>query len=140
MIKMIKELVLSIAIAWLFGKVLKTIIDWVKEKKISLKVLFYDGGMPSLHTIAVVSLATGLFLETGFSYWFVISVILALIVINDALNVRWITQNQSKAINKLIMDKPGFKKLSEHVGHKPVDVLVGLVIGIVIPVIVYAIL
>ncbi len=134
---MIKELVLSIVIAWLFAKVLKTIIDWVKEKKISWKVLFYDGGMPSLHTIAVVSLTTGLFLETGFSAVFILSVVLALIIINDALGVRRITQEQSRAINRLAENKPDFKKLNEHVGHKPLDVLVSLVLGIIIPVIIY---
>lgn len=136
---MIKELVLGIVIAWFLGKVLKTIIDWVKEKKISWKVLFYDGGMPSLHTIAVVSLATGLFLETGFSALFILSIILALIVMNDALKVRRITGEQSRAINRLAEDKPDFKKLNEHVGHKPLDILVSLVLGIIIPIIVYAV-
>ncbi len=134
---MIKELVLSIVIAWLLGKVLKTIIAWVKEKKISWKVLFYDGGMPSLHTIAVVSLATGLFLETGFSAVFILSVVLALIIINDALGVRRVTQEQSIVMNKLIKDNKDFRKLNEHVGHKPLDVLVSLVLGIIIPVIIY---
>ena len=134
---MIKELVLSIVIAWLLGKVLKTIIGWVKEKKISLKVLFYDGGMPSLHTVAVVSLATGLFLETGFSAVFILSVVLALIIINDALGVRRVTQEQSIVMNKLIKDNNDFKKLNEHVGHKPLDVFVSLVLGIIIPIIIY---
>jgi len=137
-----KVLVLSVVIAWLFAKVLKTIIFWVKEKriknKISWRVLFYDGGMPSLHTTAVVSLATGLLLETGFSALFVLSVILALIVVNDALRVRKITGEQSKVINTLMQGRKDFKKLEEHVGHTPAEVLVGLVIGIIIPVLVYA--
>ena len=135
-----RELVLSIIIAWLFAKILKTIIAWVNEKKISWRVLFYDGGMPSTHTALVVSLATGLFLETGFSALFILGIILALIVMNDALKVRRITEEQSKALNKLTQSKKGFKKLEENVGHELADVLVSLVLGIIIPIIVYAII
>jgi acid phosphatase family membrane protein YuiD len=65
---------------------------------------------------------------------------MALIVMNDAMKVRWVTQEQSKVINKLTEGKPGFKKMSEHVGHKPLEVLVGLIIGIIIPIIIYAII
>jgi len=137
---MIRELVLSIVVAYLFVKIIKTIIAWVNEKKISWRVLFYDGGMPSLHTVAVVSLATALFLETGFSAVFTLGAVLALIVINDAVKVRKITEEQSKALNKLTQSKKGFKKLEENVGHELADVLVSLVLGIIIPIIVYAII
>jgi hypothetical protein len=137
---MIKELVLSIVAAWLVVKVLKTIIVWAQEGKISLKALAYDGGMPSSHTTAVTATATAIFLETGISPVFTLSVVMALIVMNDALKVRWVTQEQSKVINKLTEGKPGFKKMSEHVGHKPLEVLVGLIIGIIIPIIIYAII
>ena len=137
---MIGILVISIVLAWLLGKVLKTIIFWVREKRISLGVLLYDGGMPSLHTIIVASLATGLYLGTGFSALFILSVVLGLIVINDALKVRRITQEQSRIINRLTQGKKGFKRLNEHVGHSPLEVVVGLIIGIIIPVIIYAFL
>ena len=96
---MIKDLVLSIAVTWLLVKIIKAVVDSRREGGFSLKILLYDGGMPSAHTAAVASLATGLFLETGFSYLFIISIILALIVMNDALKVRWVTQEQSKALN-----------------------------------------
>ena len=136
---MMKELILGIAIAWLFGKIIKAIIDWTRDKKVSLKVLFHDGGMPSTHTVAVVSLATALFLEQGLSALFVLSAVLALIVINDALKVRWIVGEQSKTLNQLMKDSKDYKKLNERVGHKPAEVIVGLIIGIIVPVIVYAV-
>ena len=137
---MIEELVLSIALTWLLVKIIKTIVDCKKEKKFSLRILFYDGGMPSAHTASVVSLATALFLETGFSALFVIGVIFALIVINDALKVRMITQEQSRIINKLTEGKKDYKRLDERVGHKPLEVLVSLVLGIIIPIIIYAVI
>ena len=133
---MIAELILSIVISWLFVKIVKFIIFWHKAKEFSLNFFLYDGGMPSSHTVLVVSLATALFIETGLSYVFAISVVLALIVMSDAIKVRRVTEEQSKVLNKLQKDK----KLDEHVGHKPIEVLVGVVLGIIIPIIVYALL
>ncbi len=135
-----KLLILSIVITWVFIKILKLIISWVKNNKISIGDLFHDGGMPSSHTAAIVSTTTAIFLEAGLTPLFVLSVIVALIVMNDALVVRWVTEEQSRAINKLTQGKPGFNKMNEHVGHKPMEVLVGLILGIIIPVIIYAVL
>jgi acid phosphatase family membrane protein YuiD len=137
---MIKELILSIIVSWLLVKALKTTIAWLNEKRISLKALMYDGGMPSSHTTAVTATATAIFLETGISPVFALSVVIALIVINDAMKVRWVTQEQSKVINKLTEGKPGFRRMNEHVGHTPLEVLVGLIIGIIIPIIIYALI
>ncbi|MBN2053267.1 divergent PAP2 family protein [Candidatus Woesearchaeota archaeon] len=137
---MIKQLLISIITSWLVVKIIKTIIIWAKEKKISFKTLFYDGGMPSSHTVLVASAATAIYLETGFSPLFILSVIITLIVMNDAMKVRWVTEEQSRAINKLTEGKQGFRKMDEHVGHKPMEVLVGLIIGIIIPIIVYAVI
>jgi len=128
-------IVIGVVCAWLFGKLLKTIVFWAKEG-FGVGVLFYDGGMPSLHTISVVSLSTGLFLEQGFSALFVLSVVFGLIVINDAFKVRRITQEQSVIINRLTRAKKGFKQLDEHVGHSLGEVLVGIIIGVVIPLVV----
>lgn len=137
---MIKEFILSVVISWVLVKIIKTIIAWSKERKISLRVLFYDGGMPSSHTILTVSLATALFLEQGLSPLFVFSVFIAMLVMNDAIKVRWVTEEQSRIINRLTQGKEGFKKLDEHIGHKPIEVFVSLVLGIVIPIIVYAVI
>jgi acid phosphatase family membrane protein YuiD len=134
---MITQFILIITVTWLFGKLLKTIIAWNKEKKINWKVVIYDGGMPSAHTILVASTSTALYLETGISYIFFLSLILTLIVMNDAMKVRWVTEEQSRALNKLTEGKKGFAKLDEHVGHTPTEVLVGLIIGILVPMILY---
>jgi acid phosphatase family membrane protein YuiD len=134
------ELILSIAITWVIVKILKTWIVWNKGEKIDWKVLLYDGGMPSTHTALIVSTATALYLERGMATVFVLSVILALIVMNDAMKVRKVTEDQSKVINRLTKGKKGYPKLDEHVGHTPMEVLVGLILGIIIPLIIYAII
>lgn len=133
---MMKELVLSIIISWIIVKIIKTINQTKKDKGFNWKTLLYDGGMPSSHSVLVSSLATSMFLETGFSHLFIISAVLALIVMWDAQKVRLVTQHQSIALNKLIHEG---KKLNEHVGHTPAEVLVGMLFGIIVPIIVYAV-
>jgi acid phosphatase family membrane protein YuiD len=129
---------MSIALSWVIVKIIKTIITWNKEKKFDWKELLYDGGMPSAHTVLVVSTAAAVYLERSLSIYFVISVVLALIVMNDAVKVRLVTQEQSKVINKLTKGKKDFPVLDEHVGHTPMEVLVGAAFGIIIPIIVYS--
>ena len=135
---MMEQLILSIALSWIVAKVIKTIISWNKDKRLDWKELLYDGGMPSTHTVLVVSTATAIYLERNLTIYFVISIVLALIVMNDAIKVRWVTQEQSKVINRLTNGKKGFPVLDEHVGHTPMEVLVGAVFGIITPIIVYS--
>lgn len=135
-----KEFVLSVVIAWTFVNILKPILTWIREKQINLKTMFTNGGMPSGHTVSVTSLTSALYLETGFSPVFVLGVVFALLVIYDALRVRTIIGQQSRIINQLMEKEPGFEKLDEQVGHKPSEVVASIVIGIVVPVLVYALL
>jgi len=135
-----KEFILSILISWLFVNILKPVIIWIKDKKISWDKLIANGGMPSGHTSLVVSSATALFLETGFSPLFILGVILSLVVMYDAFMVRNVIEEQSRIINTLTKDIKGFKRLEENVGHSLTEVLVSLVFGIIIPIIVYAII
>ena len=135
---MMEQLILSIALSWIVAKVIKTIISWNKDKRLDWKELLYDGGMPSTHTVLVVSTATAIYLERGLSIYFVLSIVLALIVMNDAIKVRWVIQQQSKVMNRLTKGKKGFPVLDEHVGHTPMEVLIGAVFGIIIPIIIYS--
>lgn len=134
-----KEFVLSIVIAWTFVNILKPILTWIKEKRISFETLFTNGGMPSGHTVSVTSLASALYLEKGFSPIFIFGVVFALLIIYDALRVRTIIGQQSQIINQLMEKEPGFEKLDEQVGHKASEVVASIILGIVIPVLVYAI-
>jgi acid phosphatase family membrane protein YuiD len=95
--------------------------------------------MPSGHTSWVAPLATGMYLETGFSYLFIISVVITLNVVYDAISVRPKIGSQSHTLNKLIEGKEGFEKLEESVGHTPAEVLVSLVFSVIIPIAIYKI-
>lgn len=134
-----KELVLSVVITWVFINMLKPIVTWIRTGEINRRTLATNGGMPSGHTALVAPLTTALFLETGFSMLFVLSLALTLNVIYDAISIRMIIERQSRTINALTEGKPGFAKMEENVGHEPAEVFVSLVLSVIVPLIVYRI-
>ena len=130
--------------SWAIAQVLKTIIHAAIYKKLEWERLFGDGGMPSGHSATVTSVATmsGLVCGLG-SFEFAISFILAVIVMHDAMGVRRETGIQAKVLNELIevfatmdSDMSAQEKLKEFVGHTPLQVLVGALLGITIAILV----
>ena len=117
-----------------------------KNKKLEFKSLFRPGHMPSAHTAFVVSLATIIFYFDGaFSTSFAISIVLAYIVIYDAVNIRMNIGHNGKIVNQLIKEIPNIEKekypiLKEVVGHKPKEAFVGAVFGLVLSVLLILVL
>ena len=135
------ELFVSAAIAWFVAQLLKTIIHTFVTKDFSIERMYGSGGMPSSHSSTVTALATTAYLLHGAaSSEFAISAILAIIVMYDARGVRRETGIQAKVLNDLIellkdvhnelmsMDD----KLKEFVGHTPLQVVAGALLGIAI--------
>ncbi len=124
--------------SWFIAQVLKTIIYAFINKSLDIKRLFGDGGMPSGHSATVASLATICALMCGVgSVEFAITAILAIIVCHDAMGVRLETGKQAMIINELVKSFEVFTKkdlpevmLKEFVGHTPVQVIAGIIIGI----------
>jgi acid phosphatase family membrane protein YuiD len=129
---------LAIIITWTTAYVLKVLFSLLKEKKLNKETLISNGGMPSGHTALAASLTMALLLETGFSPYFVIGIVLTILVIYDAVNVRTVIEKQSKAINKLIGDRKNIPRLEEKVGHTLPEVIVSLGLSIIIPLLVYS--
>lgn len=140
------ELFVSAAIAWFVAQLLKTIIHTFVTKDFSIERMYGSGGMPSSHSSTVTALATTSYLVHGVtSSEFAISAILAIIVMYDARGVRRETGIQAKVLNDLIdllkdvhnelmsMDD----KLKEFVGHTPLQVVAGALLGIAIAYIVH---
>lgn len=132
--------ILSVAVTWTLANVMKPVIILIREKKINRKTIAANGGMPSGHTALVVSLTTSLFLETGLSSVFMTGLVLAILVMYDALKVRVEIERQARVINRLLEKKGVSERLEENVGHSPAEVLVSLVMGIVIPVLIFHLL
>ena len=118
----------------------KFFLSTIKHKKIEPKHLLDPGHMPSAHTAFVISLATTVaYFDGVFSTTFAVSVVLAYLVIYDALNIRTNIGRNGRATNKLIREVPGIKKesypiLRETVGHKLSEVVAGGFLGFILTV------
>ena len=134
--------------SWAIAQVLKVILYWIIYKKLVWERFIGDGGMPSCHSATVASLAVICGLICGLnSAEFAISMILAIVVCHDAMGVRRETGKQAVVINDLIeafneLSKDALPevKLKEFVGHSPVQVLAGILIGVANAFLMYAVL
>ena len=134
----------SAVLGWFIAQVLKTIIHLFLTKQFVAERMIGSGGMPSSHSATVCALATATgMVYGGGSFEFAIAVILAIIVMHDAMGVRRETGIQAKVINEMleVFTNMGKKmspeeKLKEFVGHTPLQVLPGGILGILIAVMV----
>jgi hypothetical protein len=131
--------VLIVAIsAWGIAQVLKVIVELLVFRRINFKLIKESGGMPSSHASAVSALATMLGFTYGFnSGIFAFSVIMGIVVMYDAAGVRRSTGTQAKILNELLSNLENSKvklseSLKERIGHTPIEVITGSVIGIFI--------
>lgn len=122
---------------WFSIQIFKFLWDLVKERKLNFKRILGAGGMPSSHTAVVCSLATLIGKTEGLgSPIFGLAIIFALVVMYDASGVRRAAGKQARLLNKIV-ETPGLKigevqeKLVEVLGHSPIEVFVGAVIGII---------
>ncbi len=133
----LNKYLLTATISWFVGQILKTIIHWRIYKKFDIRRMFGDGGMPSCHSATVTSLATITGMNFGLaSFEFGIAAILAIVVCHDAMGVRLETGKQAVILNEIIKafddlsaEKLPEVKLKEFVGHTPIQVLAGILLG-----------
>ena len=137
------NLILDLAIsAWFAAQLIKVLIELAIRRKSSLSALISSGGMPSSHSATVCALATAAGMQYGgSSFEFAIAAIVAIIVMYDARGVRRETGLQAQVINEMMefWEKMGQpisyeEKLKEFVGHTPLQVFVGALLGILIAV------
>ncbi len=134
------QLLISSATGWVVAQLLKTIIDCTLNHGFSPERLVGSGGMPSSHSATVCALVVSSGICCGVSSSeFAVSFVLAAVVMYDAIGVRQGTGKQAKLLN-LILQQDLFKlkdqefeeKLKEFVGHTPLQVFAGAILGIVI--------
>lgn len=133
-------------IAWLTAQLTKWIISAIIDKKFTLERLFGDGGMPSSHSATVITLSVLCGWCCGFaSAAFAISLIFASVVMRDAIGVRretgkhaTIIKTIADNINNLFSDESEqikAERLKLFVGHTPLQVFFGVLLGITVSVI-----
>lgn len=123
-------------LAWLLAQVGKTILELFKQRKFMLSRMVSSGGMPSSHSALVTGLATATGRQFGItSGVFAITVVLASIVMYDAAGVRRAVSIQARILNQMIEEAfqgspMAEKRLRELIGHTPIQVFVGGLLGI----------
>lgn len=148
--------------AWVLAQLLKTLFTLISTKKLVLERLTGAGGMPSSHSALTCSVAIAMARKLGFaSPEFGLALCFAAVVMYDAMGVRRAAGEQAKVLNRLVFDfsftkKPGLqgekkvrsaeqeaerdaepllnKELKEYLGHTPMEVLGGVLLGILVAV------
>ena len=130
-------------LSWFVAQVLKTIINFILLGKFQLERMWGDGGMPSAHSATVCAMVIATARSEGFgSAIFAVAAVVAIITMHDAMGVRRETGEQAKVLNKMIeqwidvteKNAPFLQNmhLKEMVGHTPLQVLAGFVVGCVV--------
>ncbi|MDX9872087.1 MAG: divergent PAP2 family protein [Clostridia bacterium] len=124
-------------LSWLVAQVSKVALNVWSNGHFDLRRLVGAGGMPSSHTALVIALAIKIGRSMGWhSEYFAIAAVLAGVVMYDAAGVRRATGQQAEVLNKMMSDiyhgepiKP--ERLKELIGHSPLEILAGAIIGII---------
>ena len=136
--------ILTVALlAWFVAQVLKTLINFILLGKYQLERMWGDGGMPSAHSATVCAMVIATARSEGLSSAiFAVAAVVAIITMHDAMGVRRETGEQAKVLNKMIeqwidvteKNAPFLQNmhLKEMVGHTPLQVLAGFVVGCVV--------
>lgn len=136
-LQLISNQVLMSGIAgWFAAQSSKTVLYALLNHKLDISRFWGDGGMPSAHSSTVSCMAVSAGIVFGVSsFQFAVCVILALITMRDAMGVRLETGKQARMLNEMIKlfskDNPGLpeERLKEFVGHTPLQVLTGCIVG-----------
>lgn len=126
-------IIVSIA-SWAIAQIIKMILDVITTGEIDWELMVASGGMPSSHSSFVCALATSVGIKNGFdSSLFAMCFVLAVVVMYDAAGVRRASGFHAVIINK-IMAGLNIKdeKLKELLGHTPIQVGAGAILGIIV--------
>jgi acid phosphatase family membrane protein YuiD len=121
----------------------KVLTFLLREKKINVRRLVETGGMPSSHAASVCALSTCVGLREGIgSVLFQVVLFFSLIVMYDAAGLRRAAGRQATLLNRILHEHiqlpgPPHERLRELLGHTPIEVLVGAMIGVLFSLAIY---
>ncbi|MBS5605613.1 MAG: divergent PAP2 family protein [Enterocloster asparagiformis] len=132
------QVLVSAVAGWIVAQVLKTMLDFALNRTINWERMVGSGGMPSSHSATVCGLTTAAALHYGVSsFEFAVCFVLSMVVMYDATGVRRETGKQAKLLNSILSENPLKlnaevlqEKLKEYVGHTPLQVVAGAILGI----------
>lgn len=128
------HLLVNSLLAWAAAQIIKVILYAAVHRQINIRRLFGDGGMPSGHSATVTAMATTAALEYGLeSPIFAITAIFGIVVMHDAMGVRREAGKHAEVLNNLMAslskDAPPEEVLKEFLGHTPLQVCFGALLG-----------
>jgi len=128
-------------IAWVLTQSIKVILGVIREKKFDFRWFVGPGGIPSSHAAGASALATSIGIRNGFNtVAFALAAAFTIVVMFDAQNVRRAAGKQAQILNRMMEDiywrgKIQEAQLRELLGHTPIEVFLGMILGILIAVI-----
>ena len=128
-------------LAWAIAQTLKVALGVLRTKKFDFRWFICTGGMPSAHAAGSSALAVVIGLDYGFdTAFFALAAVFAIVTMFDAQGVRRSTGKQAALLNKVLDDiywkgKIEEARLKELIGHTPIEVVMGSIIGILLAVI-----
>src|SRR5579864_8164479 len=123
-------------LAWALAQISKIFYELIRQRRLIISRLVSSGGMPSSHSALVTGLATATGRQLGvISPVFAVTVVLASIVMYDAAGVRRAVSIQARILNQMIDEAfqgspMAEKRLRDLIGHTPIQVFVGALLGI----------
>ncbi len=133
------KILIAALVAWAIAQGAKAILYTIVNREFKFERLVGSGGMPSSHAATVCAMSTAVALQFGFaSFEFAISFVLTSVVLHDARGVRQEAGKQAVTITAIIdhlikegtiIELPEWE-LKELIGHTPLQVLIGSILGI----------
>jgi acid phosphatase family membrane protein YuiD len=123
---------------WAIAQGIKVVLGVIREKRFNFKWLIGTGGMPSSHAAGAAALATACGLHSGFdSVSFALAAVFALVTMFDAQGVRRSAGQQAAILNQVLDDmyskgRTEADRLFEFIGHSPLQVIIGALLGFVL--------
>lgn len=136
----LNSVLITALIGWCAAQVLKIVFSW--DSGFDFKRIVGSGGMPSSHAAFVMALSFAVGFTEGFgSAVFAVAAVFSFVVMYDAAGVRRAAGQQATILNRIVKDliKADYshtnRKLKELLGHTPIEVFAGAVLGIIIAII-----
>jgi acid phosphatase family membrane protein YuiD len=132
------HVLIAVLTAWLLAQSLKVPIFYLQKHRWNWALMFSTGGMPSSHSALIVSAAASIGFNVGLnSPLFALAVAIAMVIVYDATGIRRQAGLHAQKINilidELLKGHPiSDKQLKEVLGHSPLEVLGGVVLGIAV--------
>lgn len=132
----------AVILAWVIAQSIKIVQNTLRRRRFNVRWLIDTGGMPSSHSAGTAAVATVVGLYTGFSsVEFLLALVFALVTMFDAAGARRSIGKQAVILNRMIDEfyaegKFSEQRIRELLGHTPIEVFVGAILGIIISLII----